>query len=416
VVFAALVAGYGVLSALIGGAPPADTPLDSQSPAPTGTMALAEILRNRGVTVRAGDDVKALLGQTSDTAGPARTVVVVKPGRLSEATLRRLSSEVAAGLDLVLVEPDSAVLDALAVPVRTEDESLSDSGSQDPHCPLPEADIAGSATIAANTRYGPLDGDTGATAVFCYRSGPKDAALVVVTPAESAGRIVVLGGSAFLTNRHLAQDGNAALALGLLTRHPRLDWVLQRRASSAPVDGKGLADLLGRGFWLTCLQLLIALVLLALWRGRRLGPPVPEPLPVVVRAAETTEGRGRLYAAARAHDLAAEALRAGLRARLADRLGLPPHGARGAVGTIRAGAVATEIVGPDPATLVVSVAERTGRAPGEIGALLYGSDGPATAPSRLEAPGGVAPPGMDDAALLRLTEALDDLERQVGGR
>ena len=37
------------------------------------------------------------------------------------------------------------------------------------------------------------------------------------------------------------------------------------------------------------------MLLLALWRARRLGPVVAEPLPVVVRAAETVEGRARLY-------------------------------------------------------------------------------------------------------------------------
>ena len=38
-----------------------------------------------------------------------------------------------------------------------------------------------------------------------------------------------------------------------------------------------------------------AVVLLCLWRGRRLGRLVPEPLPVIVRAVETTKSRGRMY-------------------------------------------------------------------------------------------------------------------------
>jgi hypothetical protein len=136
---------------------------------------------------------------------------------------------------------------------------------------------------------------------------------------------------------------------------------------------------------------------------------VPEPLPVVVRASETTEGRGRLYAAARARDIAAAALRAGLRARLADRLAVP-NARTGARGTVRAGAVAAELAhGPDPAVLVASVAERTGRASSDIHALLYGAGGPL-------APGNTRATKLDDAALLRLAEALDDLDRQVGGR
>ena len=59
-------------------------------------------------------------------------------------------------------------------------------------------------------------------------------------------------------------------------------------------------------------------VLLALWQARRLGPVVAERLPVVVRAAETVEGRGRLYRARRARDRAAAALRA------ASSTGSPP--------------------------------------------------------------------------------------------
>src|SRR5690606_41722785 len=55
--------------------------------------------------------------------------------------------------------------------------------------------------------------------------------------------------------------------------------------------------------------LIVVVVLLAWWQGRRLGPLVTEPLPVVVRASETVEGRGRLYRSRRARDRAAEALR-----------------------------------------------------------------------------------------------------------
>jgi len=54
--------------------------------------------------------------------------------------------------------------------------------------------------------------------------------------------------------------------------------------------------------------LVIAAILAALWRGRRLGPVVAERLPVVVRAAETVEGHGHLYWSRRSRDRAAAAL------------------------------------------------------------------------------------------------------------
>src|SRR4029077_10464304 len=69
-------------------------------------------------------------------------------------------------------------------------------------------------------------------------------------------------------------------------------------------------------------QLWLAVLLIALWKGRRIGPLVAEELPVVIRASETVEGRGRLYRSRRARDRAAQALRASTLQRLVPRLGL----------------------------------------------------------------------------------------------
>ena len=119
----------------------------------------------------------------------------------------------------------------------------------------------------------------------------------------------------------------------------------------------------------------MAVAILALWRARRLGPVVTEPLPVVVRASEAVEGRSRLYRAARARGTAAEALRAGTRDRVVRRLGLATDSGRAAV--------------------VDAVTARTGRDPAELDALLYGA-----------APG-------DDAALVRLAGDLSALEQSL---
>ena len=100
---------------------------------------------------------------------------------------------------------------------------------------------------------------------------------------------------------------------------------------------------------------------------------VVEPLPVVVRAAETVEGRARLYHRGRARDRAAQALRDGARSRLVPLLGLGAD--------------------PPPSTVVDTVAARSGRPPQEVGALLFGG-----APT-------------DDAQLVALPDALDQLVR-----
>src|SRR5207248_6577045 len=127
--------------------------------------------------------------------------------------------------------------------------------------------------------------------------------------------------------------------------------------------------------WAVLGMLGLAGVAFALARARRLGPPVSEPLPVAVRAAETVEGRGRLYRRARARDVALDTLRAGTLPRLRRALGLAPDT-------------------PVPA-VVAAVAARTGR-PADGGDAILSS----------------ATPG-DDAELVHLVSQVDDLPRTL---
>jgi hypothetical protein len=121
--------------------------------------------------------------------------------------------------------------------------------------------------------------------------------------------------------------------------------------------------------------LALVLVVTIVWRARRLGAVVAEPLPVVVRSAETTRGRGRLYRRARAHGHAGAALRAGTAARVAHRLGLPRSA--------------------DAPTLIDALVRATGRDARDVETLLYG------------------PPPTDDPGLLRLADDLHHLESEV---
>jgi hypothetical protein len=431
-VLAAVVVAYAILAAVFA-RDDGEGYLDTTSPRPGGTRALAQLLRDRGTAV----DAVAGVGDALMPAAPTTTVVVY-PGRLNPGDLDALAAAVRAGDDVVLIGPDFSVLDAAGVALAQEPEVAPD--VRDPDCDLVEARAAGSARVGGGHAYAAA-GAAGGAVTTCYPVRGAGATLAVL-PAPPApdgggaagpvnppeGRFVVLTGATFMTNRHLGEEGNAALALGLLSRHPQVSWLTPAAATPDAVSGGGLFDLLGPTFWTVCAQLAVGLVLLALWRGRRLGPPVAEPLPVVVRAAETVEGRGRLYAAAHARDRCAAALRAGAAARLADKLGLPVRIGPGSAG-YGTGAGAGVGGGPEPGALVASVAEHTGRSPMEIGALLYGSDmtHPATAQSafppsgrpnsaHMQAPVGVARPDPEDAALLRLALDLDALDRQVGTR
>ena len=94
------------------------------------------------------------------------------------------------------------------------------------------------------------------------------------------------------------------------------------KAIANPVVGRRLStSSRTRSKWIV-LQLCLVVALVAVWKGRRIGPLVAEQLPVVVRASETVEGRGRLYRSRRARDRAAEALRTAALQRMMPRLGL----------------------------------------------------------------------------------------------
>nr|QEO73986.1 hypothetical protein [uncultured bacterium] len=204
-------------------------------------------------------------------------------------------------------------------------------------------------------------------ATSCY-----DATLV---QSEVDG-VTLIGTGAPLTNDRLDEVGNAALVMRLLGQHEKLVWFVPALDDPAlRQDQRPLTDLVPDGVKFGLLQVCVAIVLLALWRARRLGPVVTEPLPVVVRAAETVEGRARLYRRAGAADHAAGILREATVARLTHRLGLPRDAG--------------------PQEVVAAVAGHTGRHEKETHALLYG------------------PPPASEPELVRLADALDALEKNL---
>jgi len=119
------------------------------------------------------------------------------------------------------------------------------------------------------------------------------------------------------------------------------------------------------------------MVTVILWRSRRLGALSTEPLPVVVRAVETTRSLGRLYRRSGDRDHAAESLRRAARARLTERLRLGS--------TTPADVLARE------------VARRTGRTEEEVVGVL--------------GPAGVVP--SSDRDLINLARQLTELDREV---
>ncbi|GAA2643310.1 MULTISPECIES: DUF4350 domain-containing protein [Streptomyces] len=345
--------------------------LDPRSADPSGSRAVAELLKERGVTTR----VVTTAREAADAAGPRTTLLVTDPDRLGTTQRDIIRSAIdLSGGRTVLLAPSSHSLTGLSPGVRTA--GAADTNHPDPGCTLPAATSAGRADTGGGLRY--TTTLTGTTA--CYPSG-GDPTLLVLPTGPTGGDTVLLGSETILLNESLADEGNASLALQLLGSRPDLVWYLPSLADSdpatAPSEDKGLLDLVPAGWSWALLQLFVAAVLAALWRARRLGPLVTEKLPVAIRASEATEGRARLYRKADARDRAATVLRAATRERLAALVGVPHTQAH------------------DPAALAPAVSARLSGGPRDVTALLFG-----TTPS-------------DDAALVALADHLDALEREV---
>ncbi|GII33149.1 DUF4350 domain-containing protein [Planotetraspora mira] len=374
VLVAAIVVVAAVVPVLLpSGSTGGGSALDPGDSSLAGSKALAQVLGAHGVSVQRVDDVAtALAGLGTDgqiLITEATDLTASEAGRIAAAPADRL------------IVGQVPYLDVLAPGLISEVGGTS-SRSRPPSCGLREANAAGSAYMGGTSFTGP-PGSTG-----CY---PSDGKPTLVRYTAGGRTVTVVGDGQFMTNLRLAEDGNAALAVNLAGTKSRLIWLVppaepdQISQSSGPdgsdgSDGAGsepksLGELIPSGVGWAVVELVFALGVVALWRGRRLGPVVAERLPVVVRAAETVEGRGRLYRARRARDRAALALRAATIDRITPRLGLPR--------------TAT------PDEIVTAVSARTGEDPEQVRPALFGG-----APA-------------DDAGLVALAGYLDTLERQV---
>jgi Domain of unknown function (DUF4350) len=423
----------GLLVVLLKPVPSTTDYLDPGNTAGPGTRALASLLAQRGQRVVRVDSAAAA---QEAAAGRAATVVVTSPYLLTPAGLGMLARMPAR---LLVVEPDSAMLSVLArdVPPRAGPgppdypprspaprsapgraangraatrhptngrpangratatrhptarptatrhptngrpangagpvvtvAGAAPGGTAAPGCALSAAVAAGPARMG-----GVLLQARGAGVWHCY---PVDGHPTLVRYTAGGRAITLLGSGDPLTNRYLARSGDAALALNLLRGPPEIVWLVPSPSALPTGGGRSLLQEIPGVAYLVALQLLIAAAVTAGWRARRLGPLVSEPLPVVIRAAETVEGHGRLYRSRHARGRAAAVLRAAARQRIAARLALP--------------------LGTSPEAACAIIAGRAGREPGEVRAILFGPD------------------PRDDESLVALGADIDRLEGEV---
>jgi hypothetical protein len=368
--WALLVLVVSIVLAVLGGGQLHDRALDPENPQPDGARAVARVLDQRGVRVDIVRSQAELLRQELDGA----TLVVPDSQQLSGRNGRAALRAAAGATDVVLLSPAPDLLADLALPVRTGPGSAGAVAADcaggggpalDPGLTLSEVDRVLTATPAA----------TGATTCFRDAAGGQ---WVHLPSTGDHPPVTVVGAQRFLTNGVVTAADNAAVALRLLGQSEHLVWYVPTVRDVA-ADDTTLPAPLAPAWVRPALWLLGSAVLgLCLWRGRRLGRLVVEPLPAVVRAVETTESRGRLYRRARDRSRAVALLQAATTRRLTSYLGLAP--------------------GTDVSAVAAAAASVSGRRYDDVLRLL----GPTTVP--------------DDASMLELATTLAALEKEVRRR
>lgn len=354
----AVIVGVATLASYLT-APRPGGPMDPESTSPEGARALVTILREHGVDVIAADDIAAV----ENAARPDTLILVAQTFYLFDDDL--LSRLATLPGDRLLIAPVSRTREALAPEVKIGGTTTF--GDSKPDCDLREATRAGAVQLGLGDAY-EAAGDVPVTR--CYGGA-------LVRYIHDGREVTVVSASDFMTNSGLLKQGNAALAMNLAGSHPRLIWYAPQHSEAGAESGGSarITDLIPDQVIWVVLQLCLVVALLALWKGRRIGPLVAERLPVVVRASETVEGRGRLYRSRRARDRAADALRTAALQRMMPRIGLG-HDA-------------------EPPAVVTAVAERCGSSPQAVAHILFG------------------PPPASDPDLVNLAHELDNIERQV---
>jgi Domain of unknown function (DUF4350) len=314
--WAALVIGVALVVVVAGRGDEEGNPLDPASPGPLGTKGLMEVLRELGGEVRVsgqrpGDGTETALLLSDD----------LTPGRR-----QGLLDWVGRGGTLVVADPSSGVT------------AVEQAGST--RIGLLEAEIERRCDVAALADVGRVAAPGGI--VFEVPDGPggpgnpggppnggpracfprNDGAWLLVQ-AVGSGTVVRLGGASVLVNQELGEADNVVLLASLLV--PVEGTTVQVLQPPLPGGGDaGLTDLIAPRVRLALWQLVVAFVLLALWRARRLGRPVAEPQPVQLPGAELVVAVGNLLQRAKGRGQAAGLLTDDLRRSLAERLGLPP--------------------------------------------------------------------------------------------
>lgn len=333
---------------------------------PDGSSRLAEMLTAKGITIsRVTSSAQAVSALTATGADQNSTVFVPAPDLVNPNFFDFMSPDLGEHR-LVLVRP--GVLTARYAGFAPGFPRWT-ARAVPPRCDTDFAAAAGPATVLRSW----YEADPADVEIDCYDGG-------LVGFASGGSEIVAVGATDPFRNSRIDEVGNAALATALLSRGREVIWVdvhkaepRQTRSPTNPLPRYHHPDRASGGIspvwgafppvlWASFALLFAVALLIALVRGRRLGPPVAEPLPVVVPATETVTGRGRLYERIQSRQASLETLRAAALRRMTP-----------VVNTFGGAAVVSTGGGAAPSDeFIAHVADRTGIPPQEVRTILHG--------------------------------------------
>lgn len=302
--------------------------LSITNPAPAGAQAAAEVLRSQGVTVSAVDSLAETSAALRTNGEGNSTVLFHDPNKLlNPAQVAELVQAVQGnGARLVAIAPGPLAVQELG-PGFSSAGSAAQTDMVEAKCDDPAARAArkidGGAPSAGELApiTSPLTLYKGVQNCFVPQGNAAENGGYLAL--DGSGRIAVLGHPGIVLNQNLPKQGNAALTFALLGNTSQLLWYTASLQDVPVADQPpSLAEFTPDWVFPASLWLLLVAMVGMLWKGRRHGPLVTEPLPVMVKSAETLAGRARLYQDARAAGTAAHALQRATLTRLAHQLRL----------------------------------------------------------------------------------------------
>lgn len=341
---------------------------------PSGARAVATVARDHGLALRQIDELRS----AGITDPDATTLVIVSASNPQPYQARSIVDYPGR---IVIFGASDELTDEISTSMYVVGGGAT--GAIDASCPDQAASRAATiSTLGWRVTNVPDDAAT------CFED--EAGAVMVTVERPGKGDVTIIADHTIVTNDRVDEVGNASLVLQAIGKQERAVWYVgsvfdsSTLSWSSPSGGSGGApvdsvtarpDFLPPGTGSALYALGVAIAALALWKGRRFGALVTEPLPVVIKASEATLGRARLYRAARATGRSAAALRAVAATRMAKRIG------------VSRAATAEQ--------LVAAVAAASGRQARDVHHILYG------------------PLPTTEAEMLDLIDAIDTLESEV---